>query len=75
MDRVRAALDLFPDTEMLEAVCRENEKDVARMSSQSAAATAANAARDARSVRRRVRAQEAWLDDEGARSRLTESGA
>ena len=29
---VSVPLDLFPDTEMLEAVCRENEKDHARMS-------------------------------------------
>ena len=30
---VTVPLDLFPDTELLEAVCKENEKDFARMSS------------------------------------------
>jgi hypothetical protein len=30
---IAVPLDLFPDTELLEAVCRENEKDFARMTS------------------------------------------
>lgn len=33
--------DLFPDTELLEAVCRENEKDYSRMSGQPAGQQAA----------------------------------
>jgi hypothetical protein len=33
---VTVPLDLFPDTELLEAVCRENEKDFARMSNRPA---------------------------------------
>jgi hypothetical protein len=36
---VSVPLDLFPDTEMLEAVCRENEKDHVRMPAQPAGAT------------------------------------
>ena len=44
---VSVPLDLFPDTEMLEAVCRENEKDYARMPAQPAVAPPASAvARD-----------------------------
>ena len=37
---VAVPLELFPDTELLEAVCRENEKDFSHMSSKPAGQTA-----------------------------------